>query len=78
MSVKSIFPGVYMLTLGPVNLYFIEDDHRLALIDTGYENSEDKILAATKELGRQPEDIKHIIVTHCHPDHAGSLAALKP
>jgi len=28
-------------------------------------------------LGRQITDIRHILVTHCHRDHAGSLAAVK-
>lgn len=28
-------------------------------------------------IGRQITDIRHILVTHCHRDHAGSLAAVK-
>jgi glyoxylase-like metal-dependent hydrolase (beta-lactamase superfamily II) len=28
-------------------------------------------------IGRQMTDIRHILVTHCHRDHAGSLAAVK-
>ena len=32
---------------------------------------------ALDELGRQPEDIHDILVTHCHPDHAGGLAEIK-
>jgi glyoxylase-like metal-dependent hydrolase (beta-lactamase superfamily II) len=77
MPVQAIFPGVYVLALGTVNVFFIEDGDRLALVDTGYAGSEETILAAARELGRQPHDITHIILTHCHPDHAGSLAALK-
>ena len=26
---------------------------------------------------RQPTDVRHLIVTHAHPDHIGSLAALR-
>jgi glyoxylase-like metal-dependent hydrolase (beta-lactamase superfamily II) len=77
MPVEKIFPGVYALALGPVNVFFIEDGDKLTLVDTGYENSEGKILAGAKELGKQPQDITSIVMTHCHPDHAGSLAALK-
>lgn len=78
MAVKLIFPHVYALALGPVNVFFIEDGADLVLIDTGYKNSETTILQAAQELGRKPTNIRHIVLTHCHPDHAGSLAALLP
>ena len=76
-SFRLIFPKVYALGLGPINLFLIEAEGGLTLIDTGYQNSETRILAALQQLGRQPADLKHIIITHCHPDHAGSLAALQ-
>jgi len=77
MPAKLIFPGVYALGLGPVNAFLIDDGTALTLIDTGYGKDDVKILAAVQELGRSPGDIKNIVVTHCHPDHAGGLAALK-
>jgi glyoxylase-like metal-dependent hydrolase (beta-lactamase superfamily II) len=77
MPFVSIFPNVYTLGLGPVNLFLIQDEGGLTLIDTGYENSETTIVAALQQLGHPPTDVKNIIVTHCHPDHAGSLAAMK-
>jgi glyoxylase-like metal-dependent hydrolase (beta-lactamase superfamily II) len=40
-------------------------------------NSADKILEAIQTIGRKNDDLQHILVTHCHPDHAGSLAELK-
>ncbi len=76
MAVKELAPGVYLISLGMVNAYLLDGDE-LTLIDTGVPGSEDKILAAMRELGKQPTDLRHIIVTHCHADHAGSLAALK-
>jgi glyoxylase-like metal-dependent hydrolase (beta-lactamase superfamily II) len=30
-----------------------------------------------RSIGRNPADIRHILVTHCHSDHAGSLAEMK-
>ena len=73
MPAKLIFPGVYALGLGPVNAFLIDDGTALTLIDTGYGKDDVKILAAVQELGRSPGDIKNIVVTHCHPDHAGGL-----
>jgi glyoxylase-like metal-dependent hydrolase (beta-lactamase superfamily II) len=70
-------PGAYMIPLGYVNAFLLEGDDGLVLIDTGVPGSAGKILAAAAELGKQPSDIRHILVTHCHADHSGSLAALK-
>lgn len=76
MSVKQIVPGLYAIPLGGVNAFLIASDE-LILVDTGVMKSADKILDAVQATGRQATDIKHILVTHWHPDHAGSLAALK-
>ena len=35
------------------------------------------MLGAIAELGKRPTDIRHIVLTHAHPDHIGSFAALK-
>lgn len=76
MSVKQIVPGLYAVPLGPVNVFLI-DSHGLTLIDTGFAEHAEKIMEAVRAIGREPADIRHILVTHCHPDHAGGLAALK-
>ncbi len=49
----------------------------MTVIDTGTLGSEDKVLSATYTLGREPGDVDAIVVTHCHADRSGSLAALK-
>jgi glyoxylase-like metal-dependent hydrolase (beta-lactamase superfamily II) len=77
MTLQQIAPGVHELSLGMVNVWLVEDGERLALVDTGVVGSERAILDAAAALGRQPGDIANIVLTHCHPDHAGSLAALK-
>jgi glyoxylase-like metal-dependent hydrolase (beta-lactamase superfamily II) len=77
MPAKQIAPGLFELSLGVVNVFLLESDGGLALIDTGYPDSADRILSGVAEIGRQPGDIRHIIVTHSHPDHIGSLAALQ-
>jgi glyoxylase-like metal-dependent hydrolase (beta-lactamase superfamily II) len=76
MITKRIFPGVYSIPLGMVNAFLI-DDGELTLIDTGIPGSEGKILQAIQELGKRPTDLRHILITHLHADHTGSLAAVK-
>jgi glyoxylase-like metal-dependent hydrolase (beta-lactamase superfamily II) len=67
---------VYEIPLDHVNAWLIDRDG-LTLVDTGVSGSADKILAAIRELGKQPSDVRQILVTHAHPDHIGSLATLK-
>lgn len=76
MAPVQIFPDVYALALGVVNVFFIRDGDGLALIDTGNPGNEQLILDGARALGAAPQGIRHIALTHCHPDHAGSLAAL--
>jgi glyoxylase-like metal-dependent hydrolase (beta-lactamase superfamily II) len=76
MAIKQIVPNVYAIPLGMVNAFLIDADEPI-LIDTGIPGSADKIIQAVRELGKQPADIRHILVTHCHADHTGSLAVLK-
>ena len=77
MTLKQVVPHVYSISLTAVNAFLIDTDDGLTLIDTGIPGSSDRILQAVRELGKQPVDIKNILVTHCHADHTGSLAMLK-
>lgn len=76
MAVKQIIPGVFQIGLQIVNTFLV-DYGELTLIDTGTSSSADKILQAVAEIGRQPKELQHILVTHLHGDHTGSLAELK-
>lgn len=59
-----------------INAFIIRDEGTI-LVDSGYPGSEDTILEKLHEIGGSPEDIRLIVVTHGHADHAGSAAALK-
>lgn len=48
----------------------------LALIDTGYVGSSRRIHRAIGANGRAPGDLRRIVITHGHPDHAGSAREL--
>lgn len=58
-------------------VYLISTGDELTLIDTGYRNKATVILRRIYRLGLSPSHINHIIITHHHPDHIGSLAVLK-
>jgi|WetSurMetagenome_2_1015567.scaffolds.fasta_scaffold607997_1 glyoxylase-like metal-dependent hydrolase (beta-lactamase superfamily II) len=77
MPFSQIAGGVFEFTNGPVNTWLVADPDGLTLIDTNYQGREQLILDAVAALGRKPSEIQNILLTHCHPDHAGSLAAIK-
>ncbi|MEZ0541871.1 MBL fold metallo-hydrolase [Fibrella arboris] len=71
-------PSLSQISLGVVNVFIIQDtDGGLTLIDTGYKGSNKVIFSALRKAGKEAASIKQIILTHTHPDHAGSAAAIK-
>ena len=76
LNMQQITKNIYQIKLGMVNAFLIEDNG-FTLIDTGYKNSSDKIFDAISKAGKNPNDIKQVILTHAHPDHSGSAAELK-
>jgi glyoxylase-like metal-dependent hydrolase (beta-lactamase superfamily II) len=77
MITRQIVNGLYVIPTGSVNTFLIDDPKGCVLIDTGFPCSEDKIFEALQELKKPPESLRHIVLTHAHPDHIGSSAALK-
>jgi glyoxylase-like metal-dependent hydrolase (beta-lactamase superfamily II) len=76
MSVKRVIEGVHLITMGMANAYLIEAHDGLTLIDAGYPRKEAAVFEAIRGLGRSPDQLKHLIFTHGHPDHIGSAAAI--
>ena len=75
---KEIQPGLYQISTPGVNAFLIDSGSKgLTLVDTGSADDATEIRAAVASLGRDIREVRHILVTHCHPDHAGGLAKLK-
>jgi glyoxylase-like metal-dependent hydrolase (beta-lactamase superfamily II) len=73
---RKLTDKVYQIPLGLVNAFLIDSDG-LTLIDTGYKGSADSIFKAISKAGKNPKDIRRIILTHLHKDHAGSAAEIR-
>lgn len=75
---KLIAPGLHTFTrLLAGRVYLIEDPGGLTLVDTSIGSAGPKILRQILAFGRQPTDVKRIVITHAHPDHVGSLPMLR-
>jgi hydroxyacylglutathione hydrolase len=49
----------------------------ICLIDSGVKDSDSFIFDYLKKIGRKPEEISLLILTHAHPDHIGAAQAIK-
>lgn len=76
MAVKLVIKGVHAVAMGFANAFLIEADDGLTLIDAGYPSKQAVVFGAIRRLGRSPDQLKHLIFTHAHPDHIGSAAAI--
>lgn len=59
-----------------VNVFAIRDDDGVTLVDTALKGRADAMIDKLGRLGIRPSDITRILLTHCHPDHAGGAATL--
>lgn len=76
MKADRVAPGLYRVVKGFVNSYAVEGDEGLTLIDCGTPKHAGQVADAVAALGRQASEVRHILLTHHHPDHTGSLATI--
>lgn len=61
------------VNLGFVSAYVLARNGEAAIVDTGVPGSADSIETSLSVLGVGWDDVGHVIVTHLHDDHAGSM-----
>lgn len=64
------------VNLGFVSAYVLVRGGEAALVDTGVAGSGDSIEAALGEIGLGWDALGHVVLTHHHADHQGSLAEI--
>jgi glyoxylase-like metal-dependent hydrolase (beta-lactamase superfamily II) len=75
MAFRQIIPGVHQLSLRMVNCFLLQTEDGNVLVDTGMPEDAVRVLEAIRTTGL--EDPRHILLSHCHPDHAGGASYLK-
>jgi glyoxylase-like metal-dependent hydrolase (beta-lactamase superfamily II) len=81
MYATKVSDRVYMLDTyalgqaGTVGAYLVKGP-KPALVDCGYASSYESVLSGLAEAGVMPTDVRYLIPTHVHLDHAGAAGRL--
>lgn len=74
-----VAPGLWRIPTVPmgINAFLVAGARGLALIDPGLPNTFKRLVRGIESAGHAASDVRSIIVTHAHRDHAGALQKLK-
>lgn len=61
------------VSMGFVSAYVLVRGKEIAIVDTGTPNNADKFADVIRTAGLGWENVQHVILTHYHPDHIGSM-----
>ncbi|MCZ7415633.1 MBL fold metallo-hydrolase [Streptomyces sp. WMMC897] len=76
METITLLPRLHLLRFEVGQAYLWAEDDALTLIDSGPVGSADAIAGAVRGLGRDPGDVRHLVLTHFHEDHTGAAAEI--
>jgi len=77
LATVRIGDGVHQIGAGYVNSFIIDGREGVTMVDTLLPGKEAVIGEGLRGIGRSFDDVRAILLNHCHADHAGSAAAVK-
>lgn len=69
--------GTYRLGTEWINWYLVEAADGVTVVDSGYPAYFDQLPAALRSLGREPGDVRAVVLTHYHADHVGGAERIR-
>lgn len=66
----------YMGRRGVAAAFLLHDDGEAAFVETSTALALPRLLRALDEVGLRPEQVRYVVITHVHLDHAGGASAL--
>ncbi|KQY60734.1 MBL fold metallo-hydrolase [Aeromicrobium sp. Root495] len=71
---EQVADGVFVGQGTDVGWLALVDGEDVTLVDTGYPKDHGRLVAGLAALGRRPQDVRAVLVTHAHVDHVGGVA----
>lgn len=81
-AATQLAPGTWQISLPfqgeeeIIGSYLLVGGNELVVIDPGPETMLEALLAAIRQAGFDPAEVTHLVATHVHLDHAGSVGSL--
>lgn len=78
---SDFYQASFDLMITAVHLFVIDDpSDGVVVIDSSTpsgEGAEDAVSQVLSQLGKSPKDVRHLLITHAHPDHIGNAGAFQ-
>jgi glyoxylase-like metal-dependent hydrolase (beta-lactamase superfamily II) len=71
MLQREVASGVHRIEDVNTNWYLVEDEDGVTIVDAGVPTSWRSLLAALETIGRRPDEVRAVVLTHAHFDHIG-------
>ena len=69
-------PGIHMIPNVRLSRAYLIEGDSLVLVDTGMPWNARGILSYINSIGRRPEELEAILMTHSHPDHSSGAKSI--
>ncbi|MGY1617434.1 MBL fold metallo-hydrolase [Geodermatophilus sp. SYSU D00691] len=76
MRLTRVTGEITMVTGTNVNWALVVEGDAVTLVDAGYPNDAASVVRSLAAIGRNPQDVAAIVLTHAHLDHMGGIPAL--
>jgi glyoxylase-like metal-dependent hydrolase (beta-lactamase superfamily II) len=77
VAVEQLTSGLFRVLLGRYQAYVWHDADGATLIDTGAADTGGQLAHALDEIDIEPQEVRRVVLTHFHEDHAGAAAEVR-
>jgi glyoxylase-like metal-dependent hydrolase (beta-lactamase superfamily II) len=76
VDIAQVADGIFLVHDRLVNWILLVEGTDVTLVDSGYPHQGPAVEDSIRQVGRDPGDLRAVLVTHAHTDHIGSAARL--